>query len=299
MAARFRRATLLLAALCPAARLAAHAASPSAAKAAARAGLPVGDGKISDRPRAGYVYACRSSWFAAPFGVPGARATGDWFQGDIWYPLEKPHVRGHVRWPQARFGTTVGGQEVRLRGNGLPVGTPTGRFPITPDDPVWRYDTNPNAIRAQRIDIAIPLAPRPAATPGCPPMGMIGMSLTGVPFYNALDEGGRDAAAHEIQDECDGHPQQRGQYHYHSGSICLAGRDHNALVGWALDGFPILGMRDARGRLLWSRDLDACHGRAETVAVGGRRYRYAYRLTPDYPYVMGCLTGERLAPGGS
>jgi len=283
MAAPWFFAALILAALFPAAE---------APKSAPSASLPVGDGKISDRPRAGYVYACPRGWFAPPFGAPGARATGAWFHGATWNPLEKPHVQGHVLWPEARFTATTEQQAVRLRGNGLPVGTPTGRFPITPDDPAWSYDTNPNPIRPQLIDLAIPLAPQPAAQPGCLPMGMIGVSLTGVPFYNALDEGGRDAAAHEIQDKCDGHPQQRGQYHYHSGSACLAGRESNALVGWALDGYPILGMRDAAGKLLWSRDLDACHGRAETVAAAGRPYRYAYRLTPDYPYVMGCFTGQ-------
>ena len=40
----------------------------------------------------------------------------------------------------------------------------------------------------------------------------------------------------------------RGQYHYHSASPCLPGARENALVGWALDGYPILGMRDAQAR---------------------------------------------------
>ncbi|OQW44426.1 MAG: hypothetical protein A4S16_03845 [Proteobacteria bacterium SG_bin6] len=283
MAARFSPAALLLAALPPAV---------PASKPATPARLPVGDGRISDGPRKGYVFACPRGWFAPRFGAPGARATGGWFHGDTWNPLEKPHVQGHVLWPQARFGTAREQELLRLRGNGLPVGTPTGRFPITPDDPAWRYDTNPNAIRAQQIDLAIPLDPQPAPRPGCLPMGMIGVSLSGVPFYNALDEAGRDAAAHEIQDKCDGHPQQQGQYHYHSGSACLAGRESNSVVGWALDGYPILGTRDASGRVLWSADLDACHGRAETVVAAGRRYRYAYRLTPDYPYVLGCFAGQ-------
>ena len=122
-------------------------------------------------------------------------------------------------------------------------------------------------------------------------MGMIGFTLTGVAFYNALDDAGRDAAAHEVQDLCDGHPQGQGQYHYHSSSPCLPGADSNALVGWALDGYPILGMVDSTGKTLANADLDACHGRAETITVQGRPYDYAYRLTPEYPYTLGCFTG--------
>ena len=122
-------------------------------------------------------------------------------------------------------------------------------------------------------------------------MGMIGFTVTGVAIYNALDDAGRDAAAHEIQDLCDGHPQHAGQYHYHSSSPCLPGAESDTVVGWALDGYPILGMRDAGGKLLTNGDLDACHGRAETVTVSGRTYNYAYRLTREYPYTLGCFTG--------
>lgn len=249
--------------------------------------LPVGDGKVATTPRRDYVMAC-----ATRFGGGGARAAGDWFHGTTWNPLQKPHVQGDVRWPQARFSMQGDGASVRVDGNGLPVGQPTGSFPISPDDPAYRYDTNPNRIRAQMLALKIPAAPVKAATPGCLPMGMIGFTTTGVALYNALDAGGRDAAAHEIQDKCDGHPQISGQYHYHSGSPCVPGYDANAVVGWALDGYPILGLRDAGGKLIRNTDLDVCHGRAESVTVGGRHYAYAYRLTPEYPYIIGCYAGQ-------
>lgn len=249
--------------------------------------LPVGDGKVSTSAKSGYVFACRTSFFGG-----GARATGAWFRGDTWNPLEKPHVQGKVMWPNARFAMTARSDAVAVKGNGLPVGQPTGQFPITPGDPAYRYDTNPNSIRAQSLSFDIPANPRKATTPGCLPMGMIGFTTTGVALYNALDDAGRDAAAHEIQDNCDGHPQMTGQYHYHSGSPCLPGRDANQPVGWALDGYPILGMRDATGKLIRNADLDACHGRAERMTIAGRRYDYAYRLTPEYPYILGCFTGQ-------
>ncbi|QUS36337.1 YHYH protein [Falsirhodobacter algicola] len=249
--------------------------------------LPVGDGKVTDHPEAGNVYACNQN-----FRGNGARHVGDWFHGDTWDPLAKPHVRGEVSWPDASFSATYGADGLDVASNGLPVGVPTGEFPIAKDDPVYAYDTNPNAIREQPLQFTIPSAPVIADTPSCLSMGMIGFTVTGVAFYNALDDAGRDAAAHEVQDVCDGHPQGQGQYHYHSSSPCLPGAQSNTVVGWALDGFPILGMVDADGRTLSNDDLDACHGREEDVVIQGHRYSYAYRLTPEYPYTLGCFTGQ-------
>ena len=249
--------------------------------------LPVGDGNVTSHPQVDNVYSCQTR-----FNGRGADSTGDWFHGDTWDPTQKPRVDGNVTWAQAWFSMTQTGASVDVQGNGLPVGTPTGTFPVDRDSQAYRYDRNPNTIRAQDIDFQIPVNPVRAAQPSCLPMGMIGISVTGVAFYNALDAAGRDAAAHEIQDLCDGHPQQGGQYHYHSASACLPGVDGNEVVGWALDGYPIMGTRGADGAPITNEDLDACHGRAETVSVDGRSYDYAYRLTAEYPYTIGCFVGQ-------
>jgi hypothetical protein len=249
--------------------------------------LPLGDGHVTDHPEVGNVFACR-----ATFRRNAARHDGPWFHGDTWNPAEKPHVAGRVLWPTAAYTLTPRADQLLFEGNGLPVGQPTGSFPITPDDPAYRYDTNPNRIAAQQLDFEIPATPRFADEPHCLPMGMIGFAVTGVAFYSALDAAGRDAAAHEIQDLCDGHPQSNSQYHYHNGSPCIPGVNSNKLVGWALDGFPIMGEKDADGRWITNADLDACHGRAEHVTVDGRTYRYAYRLTREYPYTLGCFKGQ-------
>lgn len=263
-------------------------ASPLAlAPVAARAqSLPLGDGHVTDHPAAGNVYSCRST-----FRGGGARHAGSWFHGNTWNPLEKPHVAGRVFWPDAAFTLTSRGSDLLFQGNGLPVNEPTGRFPISSSDSAYRYDTNPNHIGAQRLNFEIPADPAIAGQPQCLPMGMIGFTVSGVALYNALDDAGRDAAAHEVQDDCDGHPQSNAQYHYHNASPCIPGVDTDSLVGWALDGFPILGMRDAAGKLVTNADLDACHGRAERVTAGGRSYGYVYRLTAEYPYTLGCFTG--------
>ncbi|MGI9506509.1 MAG: YHYH protein [Geminicoccaceae bacterium] len=269
--------------------LALIAATPALAHDDDLEALPVGDGRVTDFPEVGHVFACQLE-----FRTGGARHSGPWFHGETWNPLEKPHVRGHVMWPEASFALTETDNALSVESNGLPVSQPTGIFPISPDDPAYVFDTNPNPIKAQSLAFSIPLDPVMAVEPGCLPMGMIGVTLTGVAFYNALDDAGLDAAAHEVQDLCNGHPQGKGQYHYHSSSPCLPGADSNDVVGWALDGYPILGMREEDGRLITNAELDACHGRAEQVDVGGRSYDYAYRLTREYPYVMGCFSGRVL-----
>lgn len=249
--------------------------------------LPLGDGHVTDHPATGNVYACQTQ-----FRGGGAMHDGPWFHGQTWNPAEKPHVAGRVMWPDAAFSIRSERGDLAVETNGLPVNEPTGTFPISRSDTVFQYDRNPNAIRKHQLSFAIPLAPVPATAPSCVPMGMIGFTTTGVAIYNALDAAGRDAAAHEIQDLCNGHPQGAGQYHYHSSSPCLPGAESDSLVGWALDGYPILGMRGGTGALITNADLDACHGREERITVDGRSYAYAYRLTREYPYTLSCYHGE-------
>jgi hypothetical protein len=255
--------------------------------------LPLGDGHISNYPERGFVMSCRMRFRRGG----GARASEPWIHGDTWDPSQKISVQGRVMWPQAQFTiTTTGTGRVISRlieGNGLPLETPTGIFPISPDDPAFSLDPNPNSIAAQHILLTLPLDPQLAASASCVPMGMIGVALNGVAIYNALDDGGRDAVAHEVQDLCNGHPQMRGQYHYHGPSPCLPNETANeTLIGYAIDGFGIYSMYDAHGRQLTDADLDACHGRTSEVTWNGTQRRiYHYVLTREYPYTVGCFRG--------
>jgi hypothetical protein len=181
-------------------------------------------------------------------------------------------------------------------GNGLPVANTTGEFPIRSDDDAYRYDRNPNSIRSRRVSFSVSRHPRRARRSGCLSGGPIGIARNGVPIYNGLDALDRDAVAHEVQDSCGGHPQQQGQYHYHSIPVCLTGGEGSGRtskpIGYALDGYPIYGPRGAGGRLLGNGDLDACHGRTSRVWLDGRRQRtYHYVATLEYPYTLGCFRG--------
>lgn len=254
-------------------------------------GLPLGDGRLSAAPAQGHVMACPGR----PAQGAGAQAPGPWIRGTAWFPEEKPRVEGEVAWPAARIEVTVEGAERVLRLNRLPLHE-TGEFPIRPGSEAHRHDRNPNAIRAAEVVMRIPAAPEPAARPHCIGLGPVGWTLSGAALFGPFDERGRDAAAWEVQDLCQGHPERGGIYHYHHWSDCLgrlaAGPD--APVGWMLDGFPILGPVDgATGREVTNADLDGCHGRTGPVEVEPGRVvvTYHYRFTREFPYTIGCFRG--------
>jgi len=252
--------------------------------------LPLGDGNISTRPEVGYVDSCQTQ-----FGGGGAFRDGPWITGDSWNPDLKPTVDGEVSWP-SQISISVEGDQRVIRANNLPD-HPTGEYPIQPTDDAFAYDRNPNAIRDQNIVLTLPTDPEIADTPTCVPMGMIGFTLSGAAIYNALDGAGRDAAAHEIQDTCNGHPERSGQYHYHSYSTCLNDTrsgpgGQSDLLGYALDGFGIYGPYDENGTLVTNDDLDACHGRTSEVMWNGKLTNiYHYQFTMEYPYTIGCFAG--------
>ena len=259
-------------------------AAPVAA-AASPAALPLGDGHVGSQPARGSVDACPLP--SLPGGGGGAAGSAPWIHGSTWDSTAKPSVQGSVSWPSASVSFTVSGASRIVRTNGLPMGAPTGNFPIAPSDPASRYDRNPNSIRAVPTTLTLPLTPRIAATPSCLPFGPIGVTTNGVELFNALDAQKRDAVAHEVQDACGGHPGPNGAYHYHSISPCIRTSGSSTLVGYALDGFGIYVEPGAT-----NADLDACHGRTSTVRWNAKPTRmYHYVATAEYPYTLGCFRG--------
>jgi hypothetical protein len=259
--------------------------------------LPLGDGKISAGPRAGYIFSCG----LGP-GGGGAFADGPWIHGATFDLDAKTAVHGAVSWPDHRLTITASGAAIHITTNDLPS-HPTGTFPIASADPAYRYDRNPNSIRAQSFDVSLPVSPGAAASPSCLPGGPIGVMLSGAYLFDGLDAMGRDAVAHEVQDRCGGHPQPQGAYHYHDLTPCLAsgppGR-HSALVGYALDGFPIYGPLGNGGKVLTNADLDACHGMTGPVILRGKKVvLYHYVATAEYPYTLGCFHGTPVHAGGA
>jgi len=252
--------------------------------------LPIGDGRVAVQPKTGYVWSCRTRFRS----TAGAHASGDWIQADGTYNLTaKPTVDGTVRWP-SQFKITQQNDLRTITSNRLPKSV-TGNFPISPKDDAYAYDRNPNSIKAQAYQITLPAMPEVAQESSCLPMGAIGVLLNGGYFFNALDERGEDAVAHEIQDSCQGHPEKGGAYHYHSLTSCLEAqcKEHSALVGYAFDGFGIYGHCGENGKILTNADLDSCHGHTHEITWDGKKQRlYHYHATWEYPYTVGCYRGK-------
>ena len=251
--------------------------------------LPLGDNRYLTRPKKGYVFSCITQ-----FGGGGAFQTGPWIDvaAGTWDLTRKIAVQGSVSW-DGRFSTRLGRTKRRLSGNGLPPHR-TGVFPVQATDPAYQIDRNPNSIRGYTLRASLPRNPKVRRSRTCVG-GTIGVMKSGVPLYSAFDAGGRDAVAHEVQDSCDAHPQMSGQYHYHSLSRCLSDtrstRSHSKLMGWALDGFGIYGLRGNRGAVMTTAKLDSCHGHSHRLGRSRRR-TYHYHATLDFPYVVSCYRGK-------
>ena len=256
--------------------------------------IPVGDGKVSTQPQVGYVYSCQTS-----FNGGGAFASGDWLHTDGTYdPSTKPVVDGAVTWPSS-FTITVQGDSRVITGNDLPD-HPTGTYPVAQSDDVYNYDRNPNSITAQNFTFTLPTNPVMAASASCVPMGVVGVMLTGGYIFNALDAEGRDAPAHELLDNCQGHPEMNGAYHYHTLTDCVEddGAGHSALVAYALDGFGIFGYRGEDGTDMTTAELDECHGHTHEITWDEQQTgMYHYHMTHEYPYTVGCFRGAPVSTG--
>lgn len=273
------RGTLLLSAL-------ALTGCGTAAAALDKTRLPLGNQKVSTAPRSGYLQSCQTTFNP---NAPGAQAEGPWIDGDTWDMTEKIAVAGSVSHDPV-FRIAVAGATRTISGNGLP--SVSGTFPVAASDPAYQHDRNPNTIRSQTISVSVPANPKRAATTTCVG-GSVGVTTKGIPIFNGFDAGGRDAVANEVQDRCGGHPQQAGQYHFHGFSACAK---TTGLWGYAYDGFGIYGPRDQQtGKVLSTKDLDACHGITSTVKWRGKWKRmYHYVATYDFPYTVGCYRGTPL-----
>ncbi|MEQ1737230.1 MAG: YHYH protein [Rhodoglobus sp.] len=256
--------------------------------------LPVGDEHWSlQAPAVGTVFLCRDNFI--PDGQAGAQNRGPWFiNGNTeWDITQKPAVQGAVNW-EPQLSISVAGGIRTLTTNDLPE-HPTGEFPVSESDPVKVYDRNPNSISEQHLEYRLTAQPA-YGEPQCMG-GESGVMLTGVALFNAFDAGGRDAGAWEVQDDCEGHPQNTGEYHYHTLSSCIQDIGVDTVIGFALDGFPITGPTVAEGNRLTTADLDACHGIVSEYTLDGETVTgYHYVMTQDFPYSVSCFRSQPTRP---
>jgi hypothetical protein len=260
--------------------------------------LPLGDKRISTSAKKGYIYSCRTQ----SDEQGGAGVVGPWINqsAKTYDKTAKPTVNGTVKWSNTKWTISTTGDKRLLTGNGLPAHI-TGIYPIQSTDDAYQYDRNPNSIKEQTLTISLPIKPTELDTPDCVG-GEVGIMLSGIPLFNGFDAGSRDANAYEIQDDCSGHPQVSGLYHYHGLSECLnedsSGSEHSKLLGYAFDGFGIYGPKSEDGKEVSTADLDECHGHTHDIVWDGANKRmFHYHMTYDFPYSVGCFRGNKAVNG--
>jgi hypothetical protein len=166
-----------------------------------------------------------------------------------------------------------------VRSDGIPDHS-TGDFP--------NHD-NPNRIEKQNYTFKIPRHPEKSDRVMKLPMGPIGVAINGVPFYNPYNAEGQDAAKNEVFDDCCGHPDPMGRYHYHIYPKCIHSSfkdeadKHSPLIGFAFDGFTIYGPNGEGGKA--PTDLDDCNGHTDDARG------YHYHVSRKFPYILGGYRG--------
>lgn len=182
----------------------------------------------------------------------------------------------------------------------------------------------PNSLKEQEWVWRMPLAPKVASktTSIKNVLGTLGFTISGLPIYGPTEgpiptsEAFGDPVYNKILDSCGGHTGPASEYHQHAISLSdQCNLDKQAVVGYALDGFPIysnIGCVDkactqtvklTSGYVLtgdpksnaWnaykyvksekSSVLDACNGRIEPDGS------YGYHVTTSFPYIIGCFKG--------
>lgn len=150
-----------------------------------------------------------------------------------------------------------------------------------------KWSQNPNKIGQQTYTFRIPLHPAEASTKSQTPMGPIGVSLNGVPFFNQY-AAGRVALTNEVNsfDQYNGHPAMGSDYHYHFEPLWLTSmKGKNGLLGFLLDGFPVYGPQE-NGSTITNADLDVYHGH-KTATAEYPAGIYHYHFTDADPYLNG------------
>jgi hypothetical protein len=147
------------------------------------------------------------------------------------------------------------------------------------------WNQNPNKIGNVNYTFRIPLNPVVSVNHAATPMGPIGVSINGVPFFNQYAAGGV-ALGDEINsfDQYNGHPAQGSDYHYHIEPLYLTSiKGSNALLGCLLDGFPVYGPIENNAAVT---GLDAYHGHSHATTEYPDGI-YHYHITSSSPYING------------
>lgn len=186
-------------------------------------------------------------------------------------------------------GVSASGEWMMVESDGLPDHpTMAGITSWQQQVPLPHPYVGPNAWK-------IPLHPAKAAEPT--PLrdrflrGAVAVAANGVPIFNPRNNRGEMAKEIGELDRWGGHCGRADDYHYHAIPLHLADKLGDALpVAYALDGFPIYGLREPDGKPM--RPLDDCGGHDDPV------HGYHYHGTGERPYVFAAFRGKVIEADG-
>jgi YHYH protein len=150
------------------------------------------------------------------------------------------------------------------------------------------FAKNPNTISTKNYTFKIPVNPQVASTHQATPLGPIGVSLNGVPFFNQYAGPGQPLTNEVVSfDQSWGHPAPGGVYHYHVEPLYLTmvKASKSALLGFLLDGFPVYGPEE-NGSPVTNAMLDAYHGHSHATTEFPNGI-YHYHINNTDPYLNG------------
>ena len=166
--------------------------------------------------------------------------------------------------------------------------------------------------KSQTYKFTIPTAPKYSSTVTSTSLGSIGVMISGAVLYNPFEGDGKTVAmannftitnlagiTASFVDKCAGHPTPGiGAYHYHGLPNCVTAKvdklsKPSHIIGFALDGFPIYGDRDAKGKQVTAKNLDKCNGiNSATPEFPKGIYHYVLLGTADARSSIACFHGE-------
>lgn len=166
--------------------------------------------------------------------------------------------------------------------------------------------------KVQNYKFTIPTSPKYTSKVTSTSLGSIGVMISGAVLYNPFEGDGKTVAmasnftitdsggiTASFVDKCAGHPTPgQGAYHYHGLPNCVTAKVDKAtkpshIIGFALDGFPIYGDRDIKGKQLTAKNLDQCNGiYSATPEFPKGIYHYVLLPTADVRSSIACFHGE-------
>lgn len=181
---------------------------------------------------------------------------------------------------------------------------------VVPDATTANIIADPT--KAQTYKFTIPTTPKYSSKVTSTSLGSIGVMISGAVLYNPFEGDGKTVAMAKnftitnsagitasFIDKCAGHPTPDiGAYHYHGLPNCVTAKVDKVskpshIIGFALDGFPIYGDRDIKGKQVTAKNLDQCNGViSATPEFPKGIYHYVLLGTADARSSIACFHGE-------